>query len=146
MVKKLKIYFACPIKGEQGGKDEKIMITNIIKNLGYEILTEIILGHDINANDAANLTPTQIYERDINWINSSDLVVADVTRISMGVGYEIGWVLRGGGKVIALCREDKKDVLSNMIKGITDKNFSLFYWQKESDLKSFLKNKLEKLT
>ncbi|MBI2011589.1 nucleoside 2-deoxyribosyltransferase [Candidatus Daviesbacteria bacterium] len=145
MARKLKVYFACSIKGEQGGKEEKIMITNIIKDLGHKILTEIILGHDLNANDTANLTPPQIYERDINWINDSDLVVADVTRISMGVGYEIGWVLRGGGKVVALCRADRKDALSNMIKGIIDKNFSLHYWENEDDLKIALKNELEKL-
>ena len=92
------------------------------------------------------LVPQAIYRQDIDWVNESDVIVADVTRISMGVGFEIGWKLRDGGRVVGLCREDRFPKLSNMIKGITEPTFSLHTWQTSDDVTEILTKKLGKVT
>ena len=127
----MKIYFACSIRGEQGGKEEKELIVNTLKELGHEVLSEIFttLDKDNNHSSKGTMTPAEVYKWDMNWVRESDVIVADVSRISTGLGYEIGWKLSSGGKVVALCREDKYDDLSNMIKGCTEPNFSLKLWK-----------------
>ena len=36
------------------------------------------------------LSDKQIHDRDMKWLLESDLIVAEVTNPSLGVGYEIG--------------------------------------------------------
>lgn len=138
----LKIYFACSIRGEQGGQQEKELIVGTIKDLGHIVLSEIFLTQDINQNESlGELTPPQIFDRDISWVNESDIVVADVTRISMGVGMEIGWKLASGGRVLALCRQDRYEPLSNMAKN-NHPNYKLLIWSTGDELQELLTSEL----
>ena len=118
MVEKLRVYFACAIRGEQGGAEEKELIVRTIQNLGHEVLSERFLGQDIKVNELGQgMSPEEICQRDLDWITMADVLVADVSRISHGVGFEIGWAASKGKPVTVLCREDKYDGLSNMLKG-----------------------------
>ena len=123
MNEKLKVYFACAIRGEQGGAEEKKLIVGIIQDLGHEVLSEIFLGQNLHTNDLAKMDPTEICDRDLNWIEQADVIVADVSRISLGVGLEIGWKVGRGGRVVALCHEDRFHPLSNMIKGLAQSKY-----------------------
>lgn len=136
------IYFACSIRGEQGGLEEKEFINKTLKELGHEVVSEIFVTQDNNNNNLGTMTPQQIYERDISWIKESNIIVADVSRVSLGVGFEIGWMLKDGRKVVALCREDRFEGLSNMIKGCSEPNFSLIVWKDFDELKNKLAKKL----
>ena len=81
------------------------------------VLTEH-LGDDseIEAKDRI-LTDSQIHDRDMDWIRESDLVVAEVTLPSLGVGYEIGRAVELGKPVLCLFNRDAGYVLSAMISG-----------------------------
>jgi nucleoside 2-deoxyribosyltransferase len=61
-----------------------------------------------------------IHNRDLDWLLSADVVVAEVTAISMGVGYEIGRAVAAGKKVLCLFRPDTGKNLSAMIAGCPD--------------------------
>ncbi len=129
MTEPLKIYFACSIRGEQGGKEEKELIVGTMKGLGHTVLSEVFTGLDITNNQSnAGVAPSDIYRQDMDWVNEADIVVADVSKISTGMGFEMGWKLRGGERVLALCREDRFEPLSNMIKGCTEPTFRLRTW------------------
>ena len=88
------IYFAASISG--GREDVQIYfeIINYLKNYG-DILTEMI--GDKNLGDLGEmgerLDDALIHDRDIGWLNDSDVVVAEVTTASLGVGYELGRVV-----------------------------------------------------
>ena len=84
MSERLKVYFACAIRGEQGGKEEKKLVVDVLKDLGHEVLSEMFAELDINNNQLRTMTPEQIYQQDMGWLGASDIVVADVSRISMG--------------------------------------------------------------
>ncbi|MEI7962017.1 MAG: nucleoside 2-deoxyribosyltransferase [archaeon] len=45
---------------------------------------------------------TYIFDRDVAWIKEADLVVAEVSMPSVGVGYEIGFAESLGKKIICL--------------------------------------------
>jgi 2'-deoxynucleoside 5'-phosphate N-hydrolase len=146
MAERLKVYFGCAIRGEQGGLEEKVFIVKTISRLGHLVLSETFVGMDLNNNQTTNgKTPTQVYRQDINWLDESDVVVADVSRISSGLGFELGWKVRGGGRAVALCREDKYEGLSNMLKGCDEPNYSLHIWKDFKNLRNILKQQLGKV-
>jgi 2'-deoxynucleoside 5'-phosphate N-hydrolase len=141
----MKIYFGCSIRGEQGGAEDKKLVVDILKNLGHDVLSEVFAHLDVNNNQVSQgtMTPQEVYALDMNWLVESEVMVAEVSRISTGLGYEIGWKLKSGDRVIALCREDKYEMLSNMIKGCSEENFSLHIWKDEKDLREILESQLK---
>ncbi len=59
----------------------------------------------------------EIFERDIAWIREADVIVAEVTVPSLGVGYELGIGESFGKPAICLYREKDERQLSAMIGG-----------------------------
>ena len=122
----MKIYFAGSIRG---GREDAALYNELIKYLGKfgEVLTEHIgelkmvhLGED-------GPSDRFIHDRDMEWLISSDAIVAEVTTVSMGVGYESGRAVEMGKKVLCLFRPDSGKNLSAMIGGSPDlelKNYS----------------------
>jgi nucleoside 2-deoxyribosyltransferase len=110
----MKIYFACSITG--GRQDEPIYqkIVRYLLDLDYEVPTAVIAEAGIEEIDAAS-DPNEIYQRDVNWIEESHLLIAEVSTPSHGVGYEIGYALDLRKPV--LCLHDKNAKVSKMITG-----------------------------
>ena len=100
----MKIYFAGSIAGGRG--DQALKIVEMLKKHG-EVLTEHIGDDSLSTYGelGKGMTDEQIHDRDVDWLLSADVVVAEVTVTSMGVGYELGRVAqRGTGRVLALYR------------------------------------------
>lgn len=122
----MKIYFAGSIRG---GRDDAYLYRKIIdhlKNFG-EVLTEHI--GDPYLTDLGDDGPSDrfIHDRDMNWLISADMMVAEVTTASLGVGYEIGSAVAMGKKILCLYRPEPHGRLSAMIAGcpeITLKNYN----------------------
>lgn len=114
MSNNIKIYFAGSIRG---GREDKILYSQIIENLKKygTILTEHIGDQNLNES-GENFSDKFIYERDLSWIKESDLVIAEVTKPSLGVGYEIGKAEELGKRILCLYKENNKR-LSAMISG-----------------------------
>jgi len=111
----MKIYFAGSIRG---GRELQPIYQEIItgmKKAGHEILSEHIGSIDVNMFGEGKLSDKSIYERDILWISDCDIVIADVSTPSLGVGYEIAYALHVEHKPV-LCIYNNNN-LSAMIKG-----------------------------
>jgi 2'-deoxynucleoside 5'-phosphate N-hydrolase len=112
----MKIYFAGSIRG---GREDAALYSQIIEYLKTfgEVLTEHV--GDPNLTNLGDDGPTDrfIHNRDLDWLLSADVVVAEVTTVSMGVGYEIGRAVAAGKKVLCLFRPDSGKNLSAMITG-----------------------------
>ena len=110
----MKIYFACSISG--GRNDEKAYqyLVGVLIGMGIDVPTAHIAETGIEEVDSL-VEPRDIYNRDANWIRESDLLVAEVSTPSHGVGYEIGYALDLGKPVLCLCT--KGVVVSKMITG-----------------------------
>lgn len=112
----MKIYFCGSISG---GRDLAAIYEKMIGMLGSygKVLTEH-LGSDevIESNDRV-LTDKEIHDRDMQWIVESDLLVAEVTVPSLGVGYEIGRAFEMGKPILALFRPGGQFRLSSMVAG-----------------------------
>jgi 2'-deoxynucleoside 5'-phosphate N-hydrolase len=112
----MKIYFAGSIRG---GREDAALYREIIdylKNFG-EVLTEHVGDPDLTNLGDDGPTDNYIHNRDLQWLQKSDVLVAEVTAVSMGVGYEIGRAVESGKKVLCLFRPDTGVNLSAMISG-----------------------------
>ena len=111
----MKIYFAGSIRG---GRDEEENYLKIINYLGKfgEVLTEHV-GHKNIEKDETKKTDNYIFERDVSWLKTSNIMIADVTVPSLGVGYEIGFAETLGIPILCLYNPKNKKSLSAMISG-----------------------------
>ena len=112
----MKIYFAGSIRGGRDDADLYLEIINYLKNFG-EVLTEHVGDNLITSSGESSMNDTAIHNRDMDWLISSDIIVAEVTNPSLGVGYEIGRAIEYNKKIICLYRESKGKRLSAMISG-----------------------------
>ena len=112
----MKIYFAGSIRG---GRDDAEIYSQIIDFLeGYgEVLTEHVGKKDLNEMGESALSDKQIHDRDMKWLLESDLMVAEVTNPSLGVGYEIARAIEANKQIICLFSAASNKRLSAMISG-----------------------------
>ena len=112
----MKIYFAGSIRG--GSEDREIYHALIerLQEFG-EVLTEHVGNPDLTDQGEKDMSETEIFERDVAWIHDADIVVAEVTQPSLGVGYELGLAKSVGKPIICLFRETENRRLSAMIAG-----------------------------
>ena len=116
MKRLLKIYFAGSIRGGRDDLDYYIKIINNLNNYGI-VFTEHIGDATLTSFGEKNITDKYIHDRDMDWLLNSDIVVAEVTNPSIGVGYEIGRAIENAKKVICLYRKKEGKRLSAMIAG-----------------------------
>jgi nucleoside 2-deoxyribosyltransferase len=110
----MNIYFACSITG--GRQDEIIYqaLVAAMQELGHQVPTALLASPDVMPLEGM-ATPADVYARDVTWIEECDLLVAEVSTPSHGVGYEIGYALSLGKRVLCLYRKESK--VSKMILG-----------------------------
>lgn len=94
---RLRIYFAGSISG---GRALQPFYKSAIDYLEEVLDHEVLSAHvgDPNLGIHEQLSDPAIYERDIAWINQADLIIAEISNPSTGVGIEIGYALWAAGK------------------------------------------------
>lgn len=118
----MNIYFACSITGGREFEADYQEIVAALTADGHEIPTSHLAQSDVMENER-KLTPQAVYERDVNWIKNCDVLIAEVSVPSHGVGYEIGFALSIGKPVLVLYQKNRR--VSKMITGNSDPNLSI---------------------
>ena len=134
----MKFYFAGAIRSGRDNLDIYIKINELLEKYG-EVLDKHVANPNVNNMEKNNSLET-IYKRDIRWIEECDMVVAEVSKPSLGVGYEISYAENLGKRVI--CVYDEKINISAMIGG--NDYLELIKYKNKEDLIKQLKEKLEK--
>lgn len=131
--KRLKIYFAGSIRGgRQLARDYQVIIA-MLTEYG-DVLTEHIGEDTLTSQGEVVRSDKEIYDRDVAWISEADVVVAEVTVASLGVGYELGKAEALGKKVICLYKYDGSGRLSAMIAG--NSNFINIEYERVDELRT----------
>jgi nucleoside 2-deoxyribosyltransferase len=113
----LKTYFAASIRG---GRKDQNKYNELIRFLSskVKVLTEHVGDSSLEQTGEQNLSDKEIYKRDLEWLESADAVIAEVTNPSLGVGYELGIAEKLGKPVLCLFDDsDHNRTLSAMISG-----------------------------
>lgn len=131
----MKIYFAGSIRGGRDDKEIYLKIITLLQEYG-EVLTEHIGDPNLTIH-GEDLDIEYIYKRDMGWIRDADVLVADVSIPSAGVGYEIGYSESLGKKILCLYREGSEKRISGMIEG--NKNLIIKNYKIVDDLDEIFK-------
>ncbi|HLC97379.1 MAG TPA: nucleoside 2-deoxyribosyltransferase [Candidatus Nanoarchaeia archaeon] len=112
----MNIYFCGSICG---GRADAEIYTQLIAHLQTygTVLTEHVGDEAIINQRDQKLPDQEIHDRDLEWLLSSDVVIAEVTQPSLGVGYELGRAVEHEKEVLCLYRPQEGKRLSPMIAG-----------------------------
>ena len=128
-----KIYFAGSIRGGRVDADlYKRMIEYMQKT--DTVLTEHVGSPHLNLMDQGK-RDVEIYDQDTAWLRESDMVIAECTCPSLGVGYELAYAERFG-KPCHIFYDRSKTQLSAMLTG--DPYFHIHPYTSEEEIFSAL--------
>ncbi len=139
----MKVYFAGSITGGRDDQEIYFKIINFLKEKGFTILTEHLADKNLSSYGETKLTSKDIFLRDVEWIKIADILIAEVTQVSLGVGYEIGFAESIGKKIICLYREKEGKRLSAMIDG--NENVKVIRYKEVNDVLEKLNETIEEL-
>jgi len=110
----MKIYFSCSLTG--GRKDEAAYgaIVDHLLSAGHDVLTAHLARPEVMALEQV-VEPREVYQRDMEWIRECDVLVAEVSTPSHGVGYEIRYALERAKPVLCCARRGAR--VSKMLTG-----------------------------
>jgi 2'-deoxynucleoside 5'-phosphate N-hydrolase len=115
----MKIYFAGSIRG---GRINAPVYHSLIEYLSAfgEVLTEHVGETSLSAIGDDGPDDRYIHDRDMAWLSACDLLVAEVSVPSLGVGYELGCAVALKKPVLCLYKSETRRPLSAMIAGNPD--------------------------
>ncbi|MBU0636426.1 nucleoside 2-deoxyribosyltransferase [Candidatus Micrarchaeota archaeon] len=121
----MKVYFAGSITGGMEFAKQYEQLNDFLKTKAI-VLTEH-LGSGKISDQGEQLEADYIFKRDTDWIKESDLLIAEVSTPSLGVGYEIALAEQVGTPIVCLYNKKSLKRLSGMIRG--NKKITLIYYE-----------------
>jgi len=139
----MNVYFSCSITG--GRNDQKIyrLLVDFLISSGYDVPTAQLADPEIQLLDGS-LSPNIVYQRDMDWIRNCDVMVAEVSTPSHGVGYEIALALAMEKPV--LCCYQRGITVSKMILGNPDQRLFIRDYLNPDNALEILGNFLTSIT
>ncbi len=122
-----KVYFAGSIRGGRQDAELYRKIISVI-NETDKVLTEHV--GDLSLSLVEGQGDKAIYEQDTAWLRESDIVIAECSQPSLGVGYELAYAEKIGKPVHIFYRVGIN--LSAMLSG--DDYFELHSYNDEEEL------------
>ena len=92
---KKKIYFAGSIRGGRVDADLYRRIIQFVQQTDT-VLTEHVGSSNLILNEQGRERDAHIYDQDTAWLRQSDLLIAECTCPSLGVGYELAYAEHRG--------------------------------------------------
>ena len=114
----MNIYFSGSISGGREYQSYYEVLVKILANYGT-VLTLHIASADLSAMGEMK-NSRDIFDRDLHFLKQADIIIADVSTPSLGVGYELAWGIAHSKPVYALFHEKSGKRLSAMVDGNPD--------------------------
>lgn len=96
-----------------------------------KVLTEHIGKTAISMKQQTRIIDSHIYERDVNWLQSCDMVIAECSNASLGVGYELAYAEAHNIPVFVFYNKHSSS-LSAMING--NRYFTIIPYEAEEEI------------
>jgi len=127
----MKIYFSGSISG---GREHAAIYQHLVaylQTLGHDVLSAHVADPDVLDREK-DAPPRFVFERDVNWVKACDVVIAEVSTPSLGVGYEYGLAVQLGKPVLCVYRSGLR--MSKMITGNPAPNLKVATYATEAEL------------
>jgi 2'-deoxynucleoside 5'-phosphate N-hydrolase len=113
---------------------------------GHQVLTTHLLDDNVEASES-RLSEREVYERDIEWLDACDVLVADASGSSYGVGFEVGYVLgrseRSHQRVVLLYRTEREPFISRLVPGNSHPRCTTIAYANGAELVATVSNHLK---
>ncbi len=116
MTQTMKIYFAGSIRGGRQDVGRYHELIAYIQSFGT-VLTKHVGDIHLTESGDDGTDDTAIHDRDMAWLKCCDLVIAEITIPSLGVGYELGWACAMNKPILCVYRPGHGKKISAMIMG-----------------------------
>mgnify|MGYP001574954588 CR=1 FL=1 len=131
----MNIYFIGSIMGGRINQSQYGEIVKILKQHG-NVFSEHIADESLSEYGETDLEKEEIHDRELERLEKSDLVVAEITTPSLGVGYLVAEALRLNKRIIALYNGEDTLKLSAIIKG--NKKIKVHLYKTKDDVERIL--------
>ena len=105
------------------------------------MLTTHLLADNVNEAEST-LTEQDVFTRDLQWLSSCDVIVAEASGSSYGVGFEVGYVLGRASetrqRAVLLYDTARRGAISRLITGNSDAACTTFGYASIEELTSFI--------
>ena len=114
------VYLACTVRGDRGGVLAGRAICERLEHHGHQVLTKHLLADEVEDAES-RITEQEVFRRDMEWLSACDVLVAEASGSSYGVGFEVGYVLgrarTSGQRVVLLYDAARRGKVSRLITG-----------------------------
>ena len=145
----MRIYLACTVRGDRRGVAAGRVICERLQRDGHDVLTSHLLEDNVETAES-QLTEDAVFQRDIEWLAYCDVLVAEASGSSFGVGFEVGYVLgradRTGQRVVLLYDRTRRDAISRLVIGNVHPACITFGYGSLDELRAFLNERLPALS
>ena len=135
------IYLACTVRGDRGGVVAGRAICERLQSCGHNVLTTHLLADNVETAES-QITERDVFQRDLAWLTACDVLVAEASGSSYGVGFEVGYVLgraqASGQRVVLLYDRARRDKISRLITGNDDGACETFEYGSVQELTDFI--------
>ena len=135
----MRVYFGFTMAGDRSSLGGARRIVELLEEWGHQVLTRHLVEDDAWELDGC-ITARQVYERDMAWLAQADVLLAEVSGSSFGLGYEAGYLLGSGSRrAILFYRAEAGEKISRMITGNTHPSCTLVPYTGAGELEARLR-------
>ena len=136
------IYLACTVRGDRGALGIARALADAIECLGHTVLTRHLLEDDVETREGT-LSEREVFERDLRWLEAADVVIAEASGSSYGVGFEVGYAIGRAAdthqRVLLLYDAARRSLVSRLIAGNTHPACTTYPYRDADDLLRFVR-------
>jgi nucleoside 2-deoxyribosyltransferase len=133
----MNIYLACTVRGDRAAVAALRGVADLLEREAHTVLTRHLLEDDVDTAESA-LTERDVFERDMEWLEGADVLIAEASGSSYGVGFEVGYVLgraeQSGQRVLLLYDAARRGRISRLIPGNAHPHCTTCGYDSASDL------------
>ena len=141
----MRIYLACTVRGDRGSIIAARHIHDCLVGLGHDVLTGHLLEDDVDSAESSR-RDSEVFSRDVRWLESAGAIVAEASGSSYGVGFEVGYTMgraaQSGQRVLVLYDASRRGKVSRLISGLSDPRAQVLAYESPEEIGPFLETAL----
>ncbi|WP_292485024.1 nucleoside 2-deoxyribosyltransferase [Methanohalobium sp.] len=139
----MKVFFSGSIRGGRDMLPVYNHICNFLYNNGFRVMSWYVVDSNLEDTES-EMSEQEVYNRDAGLIDKSDLLIAEVSVPSIGVGYEICYAISKNLPVICLYKSGSN--VSSMVLGNTYDKLIVAQYLNTDELNKIIQNSITSIT
>jgi len=136
----MKNYFGFTVAGDRSSIEIARRVVELLEDTGHEVLTRHLVSDNAWQLDRL-ISPRQVYERDMRWLEQCDVLVAEVSGSSFGLGFETGYLLGATAKkAVLFYKRDVEKRISLLITGNTNPQCLVVPYTDVAEVEAFVRD------